>query len=49
MRQILRREPRLGVCGLNPHAGEHGLFGNHEEENFVVPAVKAARGRRKSN
>ena len=42
MRHILRREPRLGVCGLNPHAGEHGLFGSHEEETFIVPAVKAA-------
>jgi 4-hydroxythreonine-4-phosphate dehydrogenase len=45
MRWMLRREPRLGVCGLNPHAGEHGLFGNHEEENFVEPAVKMARER----
>ena len=43
MRQILRREPRIGVCGLNPHAGEHGLFGNGEEEKFVAPAVKLAR------
>jgi 4-hydroxythreonine-4-phosphate dehydrogenase len=43
MKQILRREPRLGVCGLNPHAGEHGLFGNREEERFVEPAVKRAR------
>ncbi len=46
MRRMLRREPRLGVCGLNPHAGEHGLFGNHEEEKFVVPAVKLARKRK---
>jgi 4-hydroxythreonine-4-phosphate dehydrogenase len=45
MRQILQREPRLGVCGLNPHAGEHGLFGNHEEEHLVEPAVKTARKR----
>lgn len=45
MRQLLRREPLLGVCGLNPHAGEHGLFGRHEEENFVEPAVKSARER----
>ena len=45
MRWMLRREPRLGVCGLNPHAGEHGLFGNQEEENFVEPAVKLARAR----
>jgi 4-hydroxythreonine-4-phosphate dehydrogenase len=45
--QALRRlsggEPRIGVCGLNPHAGENGLFGNREEEEFVVPAVMAAR------
>jgi 4-hydroxythreonine-4-phosphate dehydrogenase len=43
MKQILRREPRLGVCGLNPHAGEHGLFGQREEEKFIAPAVKRAR------
>jgi len=43
MRRILGREPRIGVCGLNPHAGEHGLFGYLEEEKFVVPAVKRAR------
>jgi len=43
MRRILRREPRLGVCGLNPHAGEHGLFGNREEETCVEPAVRRAR------
>lgn len=34
--------PRVGVCGLNPHAGEHGLFGN-EDERSIVPAVAAAR------
>jgi 4-hydroxythreonine-4-phosphate dehydrogenase len=45
MRQLLGHEPRIGVCGLNPHAGEHGLFGNREEENFVAPAVKTARER----
>jgi len=43
MRQILGREPHLGVCGLNPHAGEHGLFGNGEEETMVVPAVTRAQ------
>jgi 4-phospho-D-threonate 3-dehydrogenase / 4-phospho-D-erythronate 3-dehydrogenase len=43
MRRMLRREPRLGVCGLNPHAGEHGLFGNREEEKYVAPAVAEAR------
>src|SRR5438270_300343 len=37
------RAPRLGVCGLNPHAGEHGLFGQREEELFVIPALAEAR------
>jgi 4-hydroxythreonine-4-phosphate dehydrogenase len=46
MQQILRRESRIGVCGLNPHAGEHGLFGQREEEKFVEPAVKLARKRK---
>ena len=29
--QMLGREPRIGVCAINPHAGEGGLFGNGEE------------------
>ena len=37
------REPRLAVLGLNPHAGEHGLFGRGEEERIIAPAVAAAR------
>jgi 4-hydroxythreonine-4-phosphate dehydrogenase len=40
---MLRRKPRIGVCGLNPHAGEHGLFGQREEEKYVTPAVRRAR------
>jgi 4-hydroxythreonine-4-phosphate dehydrogenase len=43
MKWMLRRVPRIGVCGLNPHAGEHGLFGQREEEQFVEPAVNQAR------
>lgn len=35
--------PSLIVCGLNPHAGENGLFGNQEEERIILPAIKAAR------
>jgi 4-hydroxythreonine-4-phosphate dehydrogenase len=35
--------PRIAVCGLNPHAGEDGLFGD-EENTEIVPAVEAARG-----
>lgn len=37
------REPRLAVLGLNPHAGEHGLFGRGEEERIIAPAIEAAR------
>jgi 4-hydroxythreonine-4-phosphate dehydrogenase len=33
--------PRIGVCGINPHAGENGLFGHGEEEEKIIPAVKA--------
>ncbi len=36
--------PRLAVCGLNPHAGEGGLFGR-EETAVIAPAVRAARRR----
>jgi len=34
--------PRLTVCGLNPHAGEHGLFGKQEEERIILPAIEQA-------
>jgi 4-hydroxythreonine-4-phosphate dehydrogenase len=34
--------PRIAVCGLNPHAGEHGLFGD-EDERAIAPAIKAAQ------
>ncbi len=39
------RHPRIGVAGLNPHAGETGLFG-HEEIRVITPAVKQARASR---
>lgn len=42
MRRLRGREPRLVVCGLNPHAGEHGLFGNQEEEHLIRPAIESA-------
>ena len=36
-------KPRIAVCGINPHAGENGLFGYGEEEEKVVPAVERAQ------
>ncbi len=33
--------PRIAVCGLNPHAGEHGLFGT-EDADHIAPAIAAA-------
>jgi 4-hydroxythreonine-4-phosphate dehydrogenase len=38
------REPRLAVCGLNPHAGEGGRFGD-EEARVIAPAIADARAR----
>jgi len=32
--------PRVGVCGINPHAGENGLFGRGEEDEKIVPALR---------
>ena len=43
MQTIRGVAPRLLVCGLNPHAGEHGLFGNSEEEKVITPAIARAR------
>ena len=37
-------KPRIAVAGLNPHAGEHGLFGR-EEELVMLPAIDACRAR----
>jgi 4-hydroxythreonine-4-phosphate dehydrogenase len=37
------REVRLCCCGLNPHAGENGLFGNDEEASIIIPALEKAR------
>jgi 4-hydroxythreonine-4-phosphate dehydrogenase len=39
---ILGRAPRIGVAGLNPHAGEGGLFGR-EEIDIIAPALAKAR------
>ncbi len=44
VRLIGYADPRVAVCGLNPHAGEHGLFGT-EDEQFIVPAVEQAKAK----
>jgi len=45
--ETLRRagiaHPRIAVCGINPHAGENGLFGNGEEAEKIVPALERVR------
>jgi len=35
--------PRITVCGLNPHAGEHGIMSHHEEEQIIAPAIQRAQ------
>lgn len=42
MTQLGIARPRIAVAGLNPHAGEHGLFGS-EDEAIVKPAIQAAQ------
>ena len=38
-------DPRIAVCGINPHAGEGGLFGRGEEEAKIAPAIAACKTR----
>jgi 4-hydroxythreonine-4-phosphate dehydrogenase len=45
MLRIRGTVPKLAVLGLNPHAGEHGLFGDREEERIIIPAIEEARMR----
>ena len=44
--ETLRRagvsRPRIAVCGINPHAGENGLFGEGEEETKLAPGIRRA-------
>jgi 4-hydroxythreonine-4-phosphate dehydrogenase len=48
-RELVRRagvaEPRIAVCGINPHAGEGGLFGRGEEATKIDPAIRACTAR----
>jgi 4-hydroxythreonine-4-phosphate dehydrogenase len=36
------KKPRIGVCALNPHCGEEGIFGPEEKE-FIIPSIKASQ------
>lgn len=42
MRKLGVQDPRIGVCGLNPHAGEGGLLG-FEDERVIAPAIAQGR------
>ncbi|MDR1997884.1 MAG: 4-hydroxythreonine-4-phosphate dehydrogenase PdxA [Candidatus Margulisbacteria bacterium] len=42
LRSIGVQNPRLAVCGLNPHAGEHGLFGS-EEQKIIAPVIRGCQ------
>lgn len=41
-RELGIRRPKIAVCGLNPHAGENGQFGD-EESRLIEPAIRVAR------
>jgi 4-phospho-D-threonate 3-dehydrogenase / 4-phospho-D-erythronate 3-dehydrogenase len=38
-----KENPSIAVCGINPHAGENGLFGNGEEEEKLIPGIHKAQ------
>ncbi len=38
------KNPKIGICALNPHAGEGGLLGR-EEEDFIIPAIKKLKNK----
>jgi 4-hydroxythreonine-4-phosphate dehydrogenase len=42
MARLLGKRPRIGICALNPHGGEGGLFGD-EESRILRPAVEQGR------
>ncbi len=42
LRSLGMEKPRIAVAALNPHGGEHGLFGD-EEEREIKPAIKEAQ------
>ncbi len=42
MNDLGQPRPKIAVCGLNPHAGEEGLFGD-EEQKEIIPAIEDAR------
>jgi 4-hydroxythreonine-4-phosphate dehydrogenase len=42
LRRFGLKRPRIAVAGLNPHAGEHGLFGG-EEQREIEPAIRECR------
>jgi len=44
MERLGKSAPRIAVAGINPHAGENGLFGN-EEIKEIIPAVKNMKGK----
>nr|WP_180214350.1 4-hydroxythreonine-4-phosphate dehydrogenase PdxA [Gilliamella sp. ESL0254] len=42
LKKVGIKQPKIAVAGVNPHAGEHGLFGD-EEIKFVTPAIEKMR------
>lgn len=44
MKLLGYEHPRMAMCGFNPHAGEHGLFGLEDSER-IIPAIEAAQAK----
>jgi len=43
LRRAGNTSPKIAVCGINPHAGENGLFGEGEEEKQLLPGIDKAQ------
>jgi len=39
VKQILKKNPKIMMCALNPHAGDNGILGN-DEKKIIIPAIK---------
>ena len=39
IKKILKKDPKIIMCALNPHAGDNGILGN-DEKKTIIPAIK---------
>ena len=45
LKKARKKKPRIGLCGLNPHASEEGIFGQEEEKYLISSSIKSKQFR----